>query len=279
MKHFINTIGHSSAMTVSQEDRFKGVLLLVNQACKVQKEPEPSELVSAAEYPGLHIWSGESLLLQRECMDALAALLLAADSDAGITLVSGYRSIEEQQSLYEQSLRERGEAYTKGYVAFPGSSEHQTGLAIDVGLREQALDYITPAFPDDGASGDFKRLASRYGFIQRYEQGKEAITTINSEPWHYRYVGYPHAELMRSSNLCLEEYIALVRNYPHGSEPLFYKDGERTAAIYFVKAEGEGATQLPIVDCDFFNWSGNNDDGFIVTAFGPGEWRNGFAQR
>ena len=83
-------------------------------------------------------------------------------------------------------------------MALPGCSEHQTGLAIDLGKAAGYIDFIRPAFPYDGVCGRFRRLAARYGFIERYQRGKEEVTGISAEPWHFRYVGAPHAQLMES---------------------------------------------------------------------------------
>ena len=91
-------------------------------------------------------------------------------------------------------------------MALPGCSEHQTGLAIDLGLRGPEVDFLCPDFPYTGPCGDFRRLAADYGFVERYPAGKEPITGIAHEPWHFRYVGVPHAERMAAMGLVLEEY-------------------------------------------------------------------------
>ncbi len=103
-----------------------------------------------------------------------------------------------------------GDAFTRQYVALPGCSEHQTGLAIDLGEDVPDLDFIRPSFPDSGACGAFRRAAARYGFLQRYCREKEALTGIAEEPWHFRYVGAPHAQLMEEHGLCLEEYVPFL---------------------------------------------------------------------
>ena len=106
-----------------------------------------------------------------------------------------------------QSLAENGREFTEQYVARPGCSEHQTGLAIDLGLRLPEIDFIRPYFPYDGLAGRFRQLAAEYGFVERYPQGKEAVCGIAHEPWHFRYVGRPHALIMQKRGLTLEEYL------------------------------------------------------------------------
>src|SRR5699024_8086208 len=131
-----------------------------------------------------------------------------------IVPVSGWRSQDEQQRIWDDTLEESGPEFTCKYVAYPGCSEHQTGLAIDLGMVAGKIDFIRPAFPHDGACGAFRRLAAQYGFIERYRREKESLTGIAEEPWHFRYVGAPHAQLMESHGLCLEEYTALLRQGP-----------------------------------------------------------------
>lgn len=131
--------------------------------------------------------------------------------------VSGWRSQQEQQRIWDDSMAEHGETFTRQYVALPGCSEHQTGLAIDLGKAAGYIDFIRPAFPYDGVCGRFRRLAARYGFIERYQRGKEEVTGISAEPWHFRYVGAPHAQLMETNGLCLEEYRDFCGRVPGAS--------------------------------------------------------------
>ena len=93
----------------------------------------------------------------------------------------------------------------KDWVALPGTSEHQLGLAVDINAdvtlstSEEVYDW-------------FAKHAHEYGFILRYPEGKEDITGISYEPWHFRYVGLEAAQEIYAQGLCLEEYIQ--KNYP-----------------------------------------------------------------
>jgi len=147
------------------------------------------------------------VLLEREAADALSRLMEELDGWKDILPVSGWRSLVEQREIYDASLRENGPAFTKKFVALPGHSEHQTGLAIDLGLRLPEIDLIRPAFPYEGICQRFREAAPAYGFIERYPAGKEAVTGIAHEPWHFRYVGAPHAEIITRRGLTLEEYL------------------------------------------------------------------------
>lgn len=79
-----------------------------------------------------------------------------------------------------------------------------------MGLNKQDIDFIRPDFPYDGICGEFRKVAPNYGFIQRYTEDKEKITGISHEPWHFRYVGYPHSQIITERGLSLEEYIEFV---------------------------------------------------------------------
>lgn len=169
---------------------------LVNSSNRVVREPKSLIRLQVEDHE----------LMEREAAEALMALLKEIEAGDGIVAVSGYRSEEEQKEVYAQSLRENGAEFTKKYVARPGHSEHQTGLAIDLGERREYVDYIAPEFPYTGLCGRFRENAARYGFIERYPKGKEHITGIAHEPWHFRYVGREHAEAMQREGLTLEEY-------------------------------------------------------------------------
>lgn len=175
-------------------------LILVNRQHPTGGEPE--DLVSVSpEYPRIR--------LRREAQRALNTLLEELGSSGRIVPVSGYRSFQEQTQIYESSLLENGREFTEKYVALPGCSEHQTGLAIDLALKQEVIDFLCPDFPYDGICGAFRRLAPKYGFIERYPKGREAVTGIAHEPWHFRYVGCPHAGIMTAQNMTLEEYVEI----------------------------------------------------------------------
>src|SRR5690606_38866221 len=109
---------------------------------------------------------------------------------------SGYRGFEEQAKLYKQM----GAAYALP----PGYSEHNTGLAIDVGSTLMKMEHA----PEGKWMAE---NAWEYGFILRYPKDKTAITGIEYEPWHFRYVGLPHSIIMREKDLVLEEYIEFLK--------------------------------------------------------------------
>ena len=189
-------------------------------------------------------------------------LLRHIDAGQDIAAVSGWRSLEEQQQIWRQSLADNGLEFTSQYVALPGCSEHQTGWAIDVGDNRGVLDFIRPAFPHSGICQTFREQAAAFGFVERYPQRKEAVTGIAYEPWHFRYVGIPHAAILTEGNLTLEEYIALLRQYPYGEKALVWQDAGSSYEISFLAVTKPCTVHVP-EPCQI---SGNNIDGIIVTV-------------
>jgi D-alanyl-D-alanine carboxypeptidase len=138
----------------------------------------------------------------------------ARASGLSLFVAQGYRTEEEQQLLLDQ----KQEAYenegnspkearklAEQWVAVPGTSEHQIGIAVDINAdtekskAEDVYDWLADN-------------AHKYGFINRYPADKTDITGISNEPWHYRYVGVDAATEIYEKNLCLEEYIETLNN-------------------------------------------------------------------
>ena len=186
----------------------RGTLYLVNRAHPLAGEPEAEALVPV---DGGH----SRIMLHQRARVMLEQLLTAVDGRGAIVPVSGYRPRSEQQAIWDGSLAEHGQKFTETYVARPGCSEHQTGLAIDLGLNQGEVDFLRPAFPYDGICQAFRDHMARFGFIQRYPAGKEAVTGIGHEPWHFRYVGRPHALRMAARGFAtLEEYLPWLAGFP-----------------------------------------------------------------
>lgn len=224
------------------------------------------------QQPDLSVIAGDSateILFDRRAGIMLNRLMDEIKGWEHIVPVSGWRSLEEQQKIWDDSLEENGQEFTEKYVAVPGHSEHQTGLAIDLGLKQAEIDFIRPDFPYEGICQIFRERAIEYGFVERYPADKKHITKIGHEPWHFRYVGAPHAGLMAERGLVLEEYIEFIRGYCYGKNPYTIRTGRGEILVSYVKAEDE-VTELKIDDAYPYAISGNNADGFIIT-----EWRLG----
>ena len=152
--------------------------------------------------------------------------LMEAGKAAGMdfTMISGYRSIEQQQTNYDVNYQnylasglseEEARTKTEEYIALPNASEHITGLAVDITSTALAnQEGNSGLFPDLENYPEglwLKENAPKFGFVLRYPKEKEAITGINFEPWHFRYVGIENAMYMTEKNLTLEEYIAILK--------------------------------------------------------------------
>jgi len=246
---------------LNREKIYSGNLLLVN-ADHPLRSREVNGLSSVdMRFPGI--------LLRRDAANILRLILKKISAGAKIVPVSGYRSSEEQTEIYENSLKENGREFTKKFVALPDRSEHQTGLAIDLGLKKEKIDFICPDFPYEGICETFREAAPEYGFIERYAKEKEQITGISHEPWHFRYVGYPHSEIMAEKGLSLEEYVDFIKAF--GEENKYCcRQGE--IEVYYVPASEEGDTEILISSRAVYQISGNNADGFIVTAWKRGKY-------
>lgn len=183
-----------------------GPLVLVNRQYPLESGFSASLAPPDEQFP--HI------LLESQAARMLAACLREVGAQGQIVPVSGWRSHKEQQAIWDNTLAQEGKDFTRTFVAFPGCSEHETGLAIDLAQAADAIDFIRPELPYDGICGKFRKAAPHYGFVERYRAHKTTLTGIGAEPWHFRYVGVPHAQYMEVHDLCLEEYLALLADHP-----------------------------------------------------------------
>lgn len=184
-------------------------LQLVNQDHPIKKEPD-----DIVQFQGLPV--------SKKIVPALEKMFAAAKKEnINLVVVSGYRSVDYQRQLFQQSI---DEAKAKGmndeeakkealrYRTEPGTSEHHTGLACDI----IDTDWEVKDGSLEGAYGKtpggvwLANHGADYGFVVRYPEGKKAISHIEYEPWHMRYVGVENAQYMKKNNLCLEEYVALL---------------------------------------------------------------------
>lgn len=247
--------GETMTITLRQEAVYKGYLALVNADVPVAQQAARclSEIA-----PGI--------LLEKRTAINYNKVMKQVCSEGKLVPVSGYRSRAEQERIFSDTARKSGTEYAKTYVARPGCSEHQTGLAIDVALKSDAIDFIAPDFPYEGICQQFRETAFQHGFIQRYPKGKEHITGIGHEPWHFRYVGVPHAMLMISMNFTLEEYIDWVRDYPLYSRPYHFQTSKHLFLIGYISLE-DAAIGITLPSAPY-TISGNNMDGFVVAMRG-----------
>jgi D-alanyl-D-alanine carboxypeptidase len=150
--------------------------------------------------------------LQAPAADAYKQLAKAAKA-AGVNImpISGYRSFSEQASLYDSYVRQYGQATADTLAARPGFSEHQTGLAMDIGNASGTC-ALQACFATTPAGQWVAQHGWEHGFIIRYPAGAGATTGYTYEPWHLRYVGRAIAEEMHADPIqfpTLENYFGL----------------------------------------------------------------------
>lgn len=174
--------------------------MLVNKHRSLEKDFEPDDLVSIdEEYAADDTQAGS-----RIAVNAFIKMYKVAKKDGyDLVINSSYRSYEEQEETCDTYRELYGKNYVLNYVAMPGFSEHQTGLAFDIGSRNSNV------FAESEEYEWIRENAHKYGFIQRFPSKYEAITGFRAEPWHYRYVGKKIATYIYEHDISFEEYYVL----------------------------------------------------------------------
>lgn len=217
------------------------------------------------------------VLVAKPVAHALTAALKEAGFEGRIGAVSGYRTREEQCSLYAEAL-EQGRP--SGMVAHPGTSEHEAGLAVDLcrlwPLIKRPRRF---AFAPHAHDHLFDALAN-HGFVERYPADKRAITGVPGEPWHVRYVGAPHAQAMRRQGLVLEQWLDFLQENASLTHPLYVGAGgslchnlreidpssQRWWAVARVAVSTPRVVGIPAdIGARFMTLSGDNNHGVILT--------------
>lgn len=144
---------------------------------------------------------------------AKAMLDAAWKDNVELYILSPYRSFSAQNALFENEVKthlngsttwEQAEIKASAEVARPGTSEHHTGLAVD-------FNSVETHFEDTEAFLWLKEHGEEYGFIMRYAEDKQDLTSVIYEPWHWRFVGIKHAKEINRLGMCLEEYIEYLK--------------------------------------------------------------------
>lgn len=192
------------------------ILALVNKENPVDENYVPADLVKL-DYCAADR-SPEWQVMTREAADAfnkMAGDALAEGHE--IVVTTAYRSYNFQSYLYNSYVEREGQAAADTFSAQPGKSEHQTGLAADV--SSASVNYrLTSSFGDTEEGKWLAENCYKYGFIMRYQQGKEDITGYVYEPWHVRYVGQKAAKEMWERDLTLEEYLGRTPSWLEKNE-------------------------------------------------------------
>ena len=205
---FFNEIAQVDGEKIIQNPENK--LTLVNKVFALPEDYIPGDLVR----PNVEFSFGnqdiEKSYMRQEAASALEDMFADAKSqDIHLFAVSGYRSYERQDDNFHNKVNKIGEEAAAKIVAYPGNSEHQTGLAMDIS-SQSANFKLTEQFGETPEGKWLMENAHRFGYILRYPKGLETITGYNYEPWHYRYVGLKAAAEIYKNQLTLEEYFNIV---------------------------------------------------------------------
>jgi D-alanyl-D-alanine carboxypeptidase len=236
---------------VTKEMIYQGDLLLVNKDHPVPKGLHPEEeAVSLIKNPEFIDGFGvldHQVLLSPRLAERFATMVKAAGKE-GINhflISSGYRDEEKQDELYRQMGSK---------LALPaGYSEHNLGLSLDIGSSQAEMN----AAPEGRW---LKENAWKYGFILRYPDDKTAITGIQFEPWHFRYVGLPHSAIIHKNGFVLEEYMDYLKEQQSVSITV---QGQKYHVFYY-RVTQKQTIQVPVQGS--YEIAGNNMDGVIVTV-------------
>lgn len=189
----------------------KDIRALINKTNRLPANYVPENLVR----PNVEArtYSAENALVRIELKKPLEDLYRAAKKASHtIFSVSGYRPYSLQKIIFDSEVKREGYDKAIKFVAFPGASEHQSGLTMDVS-SPQLNGALEQSFGETEAGKWLAKNAHKYGFIIRYPKDKEHITKYSYEPWHLRYLGNDFAAYLYKENLCMEEYFDLPAKF------------------------------------------------------------------
>lgn len=179
-------------------DEPSSLWVVVNKRRPLPASFTPSDLTNA-----------NGAMLRNESAQAVKQLIDKAAADGvKLKVISGFRSYATQKSVYDSYVQQDGQTAADTYSARPGYSEHQTGLAADLGNTDGRCD-LDICFADTAGGKWLADHAAEFGFVIRYEQGKTDLTGYQYEPWHIRYVGKALAAELQKSGQTMEEFFGL----------------------------------------------------------------------
>ncbi|WP_103104982.1 M15 family metallopeptidase [Brevibacillus reuszeri] len=238
-------------ISVETDQIYKGNLLLVNKDYPVHQEGVASDVVNLVRHNYLidgYALNDGSIELSEKVAESFLEMVQAASADDvnHFMINSGYRGFEEQRMLYEKMGSD--------YALPEGYSEHNLGLSLDIGSTQMKM--------DQAPEGKWlKKNAWKYGFILRYPEDKVAITGIQYEPWHYRYLGLPHSAIIQEKNFTLEEYLDYLKEV---KETTVTALGESYRIFYYPVVQD---TMIQVPANRKYVISGDNREGVIVTVY------------
>ena len=247
-----------ASFTVTATDTLQGPLVLVNTTHEYTFPNGIDHLgklndMRLSHDPRVYQQSGLSTYMEKTALAALDQMLVdfhAATGKDDVILKYAYRSAEDQQQLVEG-----GAATQVGY------SDHHTGMGIQLGYIRDGRNY---ALATDAVYNWLFENCHKYGFVIRYPEGKSDITGVSDYTDYFRYVGVAHATYMKANDLCLEEYVSLIKGYTD-DKPLKINGADgRYYEVWYVAVDGSATVKHPTNYA--YTVSGTNDGGVVITV-------------
>ena len=200
------SLGQETVDAYVDELSLGGNLFLINRDYAITSDYVPNDLVKPRVSSAY-----SNIQMRAEAARALEDMFAAAKEEGGYNLIaiSGYRSFGKQAAIHERKVKTVGKAAALRVSAPPGCSEHQLGLAMDLGCKKSP--GLTEAFGKTPEGIWVAENCHRFGFIIRYKAEWEDITGYCYEPWHVRYVGTEHAARIHEMDIPFEYYVAQLR--------------------------------------------------------------------
>lgn len=257
-----------TTIELTTDDIKRGELVLINNSYNYQYDTTQGGLENLYGSSVAYVLSGSNLSVTKHTRDNLNKWLEdfkqtgKKNENESLIIIDAFRSDADQTKLFNWYVDQYGsETEAMKYAQKSGYSEHQSGLCVDIKIwnSDKAATSLLKA------EEPYKWIidnAHKYGFIQRYPEGKTSITGVAAEPGHFRYIGVAHATAMKQNNAsCLESYIDFLKNYTFDSEHLMVTcdNGDEYEIYYSASLEVHVPTDKE------YTISGNNVDGFIVT--------------
>lgn len=189
-----------------------------------------------------------------EAVESMLGDFYAETGNHDVTITAGYRDEAKQNEALATN-------YSKDEA---GTSEHHTGYAVDFKVVTDDMKIST--LENSGIFSWIYENSYKYGLVQRYTEEKAYVTDVLARSYHFRYVGIPHAYYMHENNLCLEEYIDLIKEYTFDTKHLEINTDTSAYEVYYIQSEESGNTKVYVPKNSEYSISGNNIDGFIVTV-------------
>lgn len=246
-------------ISVSASEVHSGNLILINSEHEYVSNKSNNVSISEGKNQYYNVLNSNSTLDTNtlEQFNALMKDYYTQFSDGNFTISSAYRSVIEQDMIYNQAIDNDVSENKAGF------SEHHSGLSLD--LIVTPTDENVISFSEYENSSWILENCPKYGFIQRYPESKKSTTSIN-KPSHLRYVSVPHSNYISENNMCLEEYITKLNDYKFGIKALRYSYNDKDYMVYICEGNGSDTIDVYVPKDKSYTISGNNINAIIVTV-------------